>query len=172
MHLVDGSLIPNPNFKRLYASPKLTFLSFFGIFWQNVYCFRFLNPMLTDNGEVGIYYLHRQVFCICIMLRAVRIKVSWKFLHIVKPKGFTKIYMRNFEISWNFSIAFYPDSYVFMCFEIAQVYLPSAASRVYGGHLQNEWVIKPFRKHPKSSKFVCIKSSLPCMHNLHPFYIL
>ena len=85
-------------------------------------------------------------------------------------RSFTKIYLRNFEISWNFSIAFYPDSYVFMCFEIAQVYLPSAASRVYGGRLQNELVIKPFRKHPKSSKFVCIKSSLPCMHNLHPFY--
>ena len=57
-----------------------------------------------------------------------------------------------------------------MCFEIAQVYLRSAASRVYKGHLQNERVIKPFRKHPKSSKSVCIKSSLQCMHNLHPFY--
>ena len=29
--------------------------------------------------------------------------------------------------------------------------------------------IKPFRKYPKSSKFVCIKSSLRCMHNLCPF---
>ena len=58
-----------------------------------------------------------------------------------------------------------------MCFEIAQVYLPSAASRVYKGHLQNECgVIKSFRKHPKSSKFVCIKSSLQYMHNLYPFY--
>ena len=29
--------------------------------------------------------------------------------------------------------------------------------------------IKPFRKYPKSSKFVCIKSSLRCLHNLCPF---
>ena len=41
--------------------------------------------------------------------------------------------------------------------------------RVYKGHLQNEWVIKPFLKRPKSRKFVCIKSSLQCMHNLNPF---
>ena len=27
-------------------------------------------------------------------------------------------------------------------------------------HLQNEWVINPFRKHPKSCRFVSIKSSL------------
>ena len=63
-----------------------------------------------------------------------------------------------------------PDSYVFMCFEIAQVHLRSVASRVYKGHLQNEWVITPFRKYPKGSKFVCNKSSLRCMHNLYPFY--
>ena len=31
-----------------------------------------------------------------------------------------------------------PDSYVFMCFEIEQVYLRSVASIVYKGHLQNE----------------------------------
>ena len=55
-----------------------------------------------------------------------------------------------------------------MCFENAQVYLRSAASRMYKGHLQNEWVIKPFRKHPESSKFVYIKSSLQRMHNLYP----
>ena len=60
----------------------------------------------------------------------------------------------------------YPDSYLFLCFEIAR----SAASRVYRGHLENEWVIKTFRKHPKCSKFVCMKSSLQCMHNLYPFY--
>ena len=40
-------------------------------------------------------------------------------------------------------------------FEISHVYLPLA-----------EWVIKTFRKHPKSSKFVCIKSSLQFMQNL------
>ena len=43
------------------------------------------------------------------------------------------------------------------------------ASRVCKGHLQNEWVRKPFRKHPKSGKFVCIKSSLQCMHILYLF---
>ena len=59
-----------------------------------------------------------------------------------------------------FQATFYPDSYIFMSFEITQVYLRSAASRVCKGHLQNEWVVKPFRKNPKSSKFVCIKSSL------------
>ena len=31
-----------------------------------------------------------------------------------------------------------PNSYVFMCFEIEQVYLRSVASIVYKGHLQNE----------------------------------
>ena len=64
MHLVDASLNPNPNFKRLCASPKLTFLSFFGIFWQNVYCFRFLNPCwltMVKSGYTiytGVLYLH------------------------------------------------------------------------------------------------------------------
>ena len=50
------------------------------------------------------------------------------------------------EIKKELSIAFYPDSYLFMCFAIAQVYLRSADSRVCEGHLQNEWMIKPFRK--------------------------
>ena len=54
-----------------------------------------------------------------------------------------------------FQATFYPDWYIFMSFEITQVYLRSAVSRVY-----KEWVVKPFRKNPKSSKFVCIKSSL------------
>ena len=40
---------------------------------------------------------------------------------------------------------------------------------MYKGHFKNERVIKPFRKHPKSKKFVCIKPSLQCMHNLYPF---
>ena len=75
----------------------------------------------------------------------------------------------EFDVVLN-SIAFFPDSNVFGCFEIAQAYLRSAASRVYKGHFKNEQVIKPFRKHPKPSKFVCIKSSLQCMHNLYPFY--
>ena len=42
------------------------------------------------------------------------------------------------EISKDFGIVFYPDSYVNMCFEIAQVYLRSAASIMLKGHLQNE----------------------------------
>ena len=60
--------------------------------------------------------------------------------------------------------------HMFSCFfEIAQVYLRSAGWIVYEGHLQNEWVIKTFRKPPKGSKFVSIKSSLQFMHNLLPF---
>ena len=54
-------------------------------------------------------------------------------------------------------------------FEIAQVYLPLTGCRVHKGHLQNEWVIKTFPKHLKSSKFFCIKSSLQFMHYLYPF---
>ena len=54
-------------------------------------------------------------------------------------------------------------------FEIAQVFSRFAGWRVYKAHLQNERVIKTFRKHPKSSKFVYIKSSLQFMHNLYPF---
>ena len=44
-----------------------------------------------------------------------------------------------------------------------------ADCRVYKGHLRNEWAITPFRKHPKSSKFVCINSSLQFRYNLYPF---
>ena len=43
-----------------------------------------------------------------------------------------------------------------------------ADCRVYKGHLRNEWAITSFRKHPKSSKFVCINSSLQFRHNLYP----
>ena len=50
------------------------------------------------------------------------------------------------------SIAFYPDLYVFMSFGIVQVYLHSEACRVYKGHLQNEWVIKPFLETSKKFK--------------------
>ena len=45
----------------------------------------------------------------------------------------------------------------------------SDGCRVYKGHLQNEWVIKNFWKHQKSSEFFSIKSSVQFMHNLHPF---
>ena len=41
-------------------------------------------------------------------------------------------------------------------FDIAQVYLRLADWREYNGHLQNEWAIKPFGKHPKSRKIVSI----------------
>ena len=67
-----------------------------------------------------------------------------------KIRGFNSS-PRNYKRS---SALFYPYSYVFLCFKVAQVYLRSTSSRVYNGHLQNEWVIKPFRKHPQSSKFV------------------
>ena len=40
------------------------------------------------------------------------------------------------------------------------------------GSFANEWVIKPFLKHPKSSKFVCINSSLQCMYNLNPISLI
>ena len=59
---------------------------------------------------------------------------------------------------------------MFSCFfEIALVYLRLAGCRAYKGHLQNEWVIKTFRKPPKGSKFVRIKSSLQFMRNLFSF---
>ena len=51
--------------------------------------------------------------------------------------------------------------------EIAQVYLRLVVCRMHKGHVQNEWVIKTFRKHPKGSKFVCTKSSLHFIHNLY-----
>ena len=40
------------------------------------------------------------------------------------------------------------------------------------GSFANEWVIKPFLKHPKSSKFVCINSSLQCTYNLTPISLI
>ena len=49
--------------------------------------------------------------------------------------------------------------HMFSCFFRNRAsYLRSARCRVYKGLLQNEWVIKTFRKHPKCIKFVCIKS--------------
>ena len=75
--------------------------------------------------------------------------------------------LRNYKKE--LSIASYPDSHDFVLFEIVQVYLRLADCRVYKGHLQNEWAIKPFRKYPKSNKFVCVKSSLQFMHNVYPF---
>ena len=61
------------------------------------------------------------------------------------------------KLQKEFSIAFYWFTCFHVFFEIAQVYLRSARCRVYRGLLQNEWVIKTFRKHPKCTKFVCIK---------------
>ena len=54
-------------------------------------------------------------------------------------------------------------------FEIAQVYLCLAGCRVYEGQLLIEWVIKTLWKHRKTSKLVCIRSSLQFMRNLYPF---
>ena len=54
-------------------------------------------------------------------------------------------------------------------FEIAQVYSHLAGCRVHRRQLQNEWVIITSQKHRKSSKFLCIKSSLQFAHNLHLF---
>ena len=48
--------------------------------------------------------------------------------------------------------------------EIAQVYLGSAAYRVY-----KQMSDKRFGMHLKIGKFVCIKSSLQCMHHLYFF---
>ena len=73
------------------------------------------------------------------------------------------------KITVIFSAVFYPDSHVFKFFKIVQVYLHLAICRVYKGHLKNKWVIRTFQKHPKSSKFVCIKSCLQFMQNVYPF---
>lgn len=57
----------------------------------------------------------------------------------------------------------------FTCFNVFRYRVSLLASswiKVYKGHLQNKWVIKPSRKHPKSDKFVCIKSSLQFMRKL------
>ena len=54
---------------------------------------------------------------------------------------------------------------------VVRVYLRSELESVQGS-FANEWVIKPFLKHPKSSKFVCINSSLQCMHNLNPIFLI
>ena len=49
----------------------------------------------------------------------------------------------------------------FLCFFLADC-------RMYKGHLQNEWAIKPFQKHAWSTKVVWIKSSPQFMLNLYP----
>ena len=63
--------------------------------------------------------------------------------------------------------------HMFSCFfEIAPVYSRLAGCRVYKGHLQNEWVIKTFRKPPKGGKFVCIRSCLQFMYKACIIYTL
>ena len=84
-------------------------------------------------------------------------------------RGFTVIAVEPLKLQKDLSIAFYPDLHFFLFFEIARIYLRLAGCRVYEGHLQNEWVITTFRKHPKSSKLVCIKSSLQFLLNFCPF---
>ena len=61
-----------------------------------------------------------------------------------------------FEITKRAQHCVLPHLHVFVFFEIAQVYLRLTGCKVYEGHLQNDWVIKTFWKHPKSSKFVFI----------------
>ena len=51
------------------------------------------------------------------------------------------------------SIAFYPDSYVFMCFEIAQVYLRSMSYRVCS--LAKRMSHKPFSETSKKLQ-ICL----------------
>ena len=84
-------------------------------------------------------------------------------------RGFTVIAVEPLKLQKDLSIAFYPDLHFFLFFEIARIYLRLAGCRVYEGHLQNEWVITTFRKHPKSSKLVCINSSLQFLLNFCPF---
>lgn len=66
------------------------------------------------------------------------------------------------------NIVFYPDSYIFVFSKIAQVYLLPALWRMHKGHFLNEWVFKTFWKLPRSSKLVCLKSSLQFTHKLYP----
>ena len=84
-------------------------------------------------------------------------------------RGFTVIAVEPLKLQKELSIAFYPDLHFFLFFEIARIYLRLAGCRVYEGHLQNEWVITTFRKHPKSSKLVCFKSILQFLLNFCPF---
>ena len=74
--------------------------------------------------------------------------------------GVVWLFSGTTQLQKELSIAFYPDLHVFVIFEIAEVYSRLAGWREYEGHLQNERVIKTFQKHAKSSKFVCIDSSL------------
>ena len=89
--------------------------------------------------------------------------------HVSTNFGFTVVFVKvALEITKSSALRWL--IHMFSCsFEIVQVFLRLAGCRVYKGHLQNEWAITTFRKHPKSSKFVCIKSSLQFMHNLYPF---
>ena len=97
-----------------------------------------------------------------IIFWVIRINVTWQFLinyctvHVFKKSIDEFCFNRCFhESSLRYykkssALCFTPDLYVFMSFGIVQVYLHSAVCRVCKGHLQNEWVIKPFWKHPKS----------------------
>ena len=79
-------------------------------------------------------------------------------LKVLKRLGWSGRSYGNRNYKKEFSIAFYWFTCFHVFFEIAQVYLRSARCRVYRCLLQNEWLIKTFRKHPKCIKFVCIKS--------------
>ena len=62
----------------------------------------------------------------------------------------------------------YPDSHVIHAIHVFLLTFSRLWS-VGSRSLQNETVIKRFRKNPKSSKFHSIKSRLQFMHNLYPF---
>ena len=80
---------------------------------------------------------------------------SWK-----KPKKLQLFSVLCFTLIHMFSC--FSKSYKSTCINLA-------ICRVYKGHLKNKWVIRTFQKHPKSSKFVCIKSCLQFMQNVYPF---
>ena len=95
----------------------------------------------------------------------------WKILkkiyrHIWFNHCFHERSLKNYSY---FQCCVLPWFTCFMFFKIVQVYLHLAICRVYKGHLKNKWVIRTFQKHPKSSKFVCIKSCLQFMQNVYPF---
>ena len=69
-----------------------------------------------------------------------------------------------------FSVLCFTLIHMFSCF--SKSYKSTcilAICRVYKGHLKNNRVIRTFQKHPKSSKFVCIKSCLQFMQIVYPF---
>ena len=83
--------------------------------------------------------------------------------------GFRESSLRNYKESWALRFTLI---HTFSCvLESCECTCVQRLACVQGS-FANEWVIKPFLKHPKSSEFVCIKSSLQCMHNLNPISLI